>query len=426
MFLSDDEKRLLNGEEGFVRQRCMEYLVELATVSGAEKMVDLDGTADFHVPTTAMVPEYVFPFEELKKIVDEGAVFKIPTYANKAPFYGATFIDGWECCDYPPHNDPKHHKDAMYEEWMNLYIKMGLIATYSCASYLAASYWPSIGQHCAWNESSAVPYCNAVLGGRSNIDGSFASAFLGKAPYVGMHVPERRLATVVIDTERRIASDIEWDVFGFAVGEECGLDVPALINTSKPTTTQYQKFNTASNTGGSIAMYHIPGSTPEAPTLDFALGGKNPQRSVCFDEAHLKKTYEKLNDHRGDTVEMVSLGCPHYNLVDLMLLARKLEGKKVKIPMWIMTVPTLYQTVEQLGYKKIFDDAGAKLLSGTCPGAIGGLPGGVRALAVDAAKQAYYISGLFPEADDHLDVFFGTQDDCIDAALTGKWHGEWR
>jgi predicted aconitase len=426
MYLSDDEKRLLDGAEGYVRQRCMQYLVELATVSGAERMVDLDGTTDFHVPTTALVPEYLFPIEELRKIVDEGAVFKAPTFANKAPFYGATFVDGWEGCDYPPHNDPAHHAKAMQPDWMELYIKMGLITTYSCASYLASSYWPSVGQHCAWNESSAVPYCNAVLGGRSNIDGSFASSFLAKAPYSGMHVPENRLATVVIDTERLIHTDVEWDVLGFAVGEECGLDVPALIHTAKPTTTQYQKFNTAANTGGSIAMYHVPGATPEAPTLEWALGGKKPVREVSFDEAHLKKTYEKLNDHRGDTVEMVSLDCPHYNLVDLMRLAHKLNGKKVKVPVWIMTVPALYHTAEQLGYKKIFEDAGAVLLSGTCPAAIAGVPGGIRALAVDAAKQAYYISGLFPEADDHLDVFYGTQDDCVDAALTGIWRGEWR
>ncbi|MDR1816472.1 MAG: aconitase X catalytic domain-containing protein [Clostridiales Family XIII bacterium] len=426
MILTDEEKRMLDGERGFVPRRCMEYLVDMAKVAGTDRLVDLDGTADFHVPSTAMVTHYEFPVEELKKIVDAGATFKVPTFSNKSPWFGATFVDGWENCGYPPHDDPAHHAKVMEREWMELYRRMGMITTYSCASYLAESYWPTPGQHCAWNESSAVPYCNAVLGARSNIDGSFASAFLGKAPYYGMHVTENRYATVVIDTERRIESEIEWDVLGFAVGEECRLAVPALVNTGKPTTTKYLKFNTAANTGGSIAMYHVPGSTPEAPTLEFALGGRKPQRVVVIDDAWLARTYEKLNDHRGDRVEMVSLGCPHMNLVDLMRLSRKLEGKKVKVPFWIMTVPTLYHTAEELGYRKIFEDAGARLLSGTCPAAIDGLPEGIRALAVDAAKQAYYISGLFPEADDHLDVFYGTQDDCIGAALTGVWRGEWK
>jgi predicted aconitase len=426
MRLTDGEKRMLEGEAGLVPRLCMEYLVEMAKVADADRLVDLDGTADFHVPFTAMVPHYEFSIEELRKIVAEGAHFKTPTFANKSPCYGATFVDGWESSAYAPHDDPDHHERAMQREWMDLYIQMGMITTYSCAIYLAASYWPTPGQHCAWNESSAVPYCNATLGGRSNIDGSFASAFLGKAPYYGMHVTENRHATVVIDTERKIQTDIEWDVLGFAVGEECRLAVPALVNTGKPTTTQYQKFNTAANTGGSIAMYHVPGSTPEAPTLEFALGGKNPKRTVMIDDAWLKRAYEKLNYHKGDAVEMVSLGCPHLNLVDLEKIARKLKGQKSKVPFWIMTVPALYHQAEQLGYRKIFEDAGAKFLSGTCPGAIGGLPEGVHALAVDAAKQAYYISGLFPDEDNKLDVFYGTQDDCVDAALTGKWHGEWR
>jgi predicted aconitase len=425
MFLTDDEKRMLDGAGGYVRQRCMEYLVDMAKVADADRLVDLDGTTDFHVPPTAMVPQYQFSIEELRKIVDEGARFAAPTFSNKAPYYGATFVDGWETCAYPPHDDPKHHAVAMQPEWMELYVRMGMILTYSCASYLASSYWPSQGQHCAWNESSAVPYCNAALGARSNIDGSFASSFLGKAPYYGMHVPENRLATVVIDTERKIQSDIEWDVLGFAVGEECALDVPVLINTGKPTTTQFQKFNTAANTGGSIAMYHVLGVTPEAPTLAFALGGKKPAKEVWIDNAWLRQTYDKLNYHKGDTVEMVSLGCPHYNLFDLMQVARKLAGKKVKVPMWIMTAPPLYHTATQMGYKQIFENAGAVFVSGTCPAAIGGVPDGVHALAVDAAKQAYYISGLFPD-DYTLDVFYGTQDDCIDAALTGKWHGEWK
>jgi len=424
MYLTDDEKRMLDGEKGFVAQRCMEYFVDALRVAGADRLVDIDGTVDFHVPPTAMVPHYEFPVEELKKIVDAGEKFKVPTFCNKAPFYGHTFVDGWDGCEYPPHNDEVYHEQSMHKEWMELYVRMGLILTYSCAPYLAETYWPSIGQHCAWNESSAIPYCNAVLGGRTNIDGSFSTAYLGKTVYYGMHVPENRLATIVIDTERKIDSEQEWDVFGFAVGEECKLAVPALVNTGKPTTSKYMKFNSASNTGGSITMYHIPGSTPEAPTLEFALGGKKPARKVYFNEAHLKNTYDKLNYYKKDQVDMVSLGCPHYNLVDLMRLARQFEGKKVRVPVWIMTVPALYHQADVQGYKKIFEDAGAILVSGTCPGAIGGVPDGVHSIAVDAAKQAYYISGLFP--DSNFDVFYGTRDECVEAALTGVWRGCWK
>jgi predicted aconitase len=91
-----------------------------------------------------------------------------------------------------------------------------------------------------------------------------------------------------------------------------------------------------------------------------------------------------------------------------------------------MTNPWLYDVAKNQGYLKVFQDAGAYLMSGTCPAAMGAVPEGVRNLAVDSAKQAYYITGCYPDDDNRLQVCYGSTDDCIDAALTGKWHGEWR
>ena len=54
--LTDDEKRMLQGEMGSVRQTCMAYLVEMAEIAGAERLVDLDGTGDMHAPGIAMPP----------------------------------------------------------------------------------------------------------------------------------------------------------------------------------------------------------------------------------------------------------------------------------------------------------------------------------------------------------------------------------
>ncbi len=75
---------------------------------------------------------------------------------------------------------------------------------------------------------------------------------------------------------------------------------------------------------------------------------------------------------------------------------------------------------------KIFSDAGATLMSGACLAAMGGVPEGVECIAVDTAKQANYVTGCYPDEDKRLQVCYGTTDECIDAALTGFWHGEWR
>jgi len=431
--LTDRQKAILDGAEGKVARICMEYLVECCQIAGAETLVELDGTGDFHTPGNDMSPFHSFTLEDLEELVAQGGHFAIPTFANKSPFPEQAPIHGWENCNVCSYrkagvrqDDPKFHEQAMHEDYFRLLRKMGMMTTHSCANYLTMTYWPTVGQHCSWFESSQIPYCNAVLGARTNFDGSFATCFLGKAPYYGMHVTENRYGTMLIKTDRLIQTDLEWDVFGYAVGVAARCGVPVLTGTAKPTTTQFQKFNSAVHTGGAVEMYHIPGSTPEAPTLEFAFGGKKPQQEALVGERELRAAYEYLNYHETDQVDMVYLGCPHLNMVDLMKTARKLEGKKVKIPMWVMTNPWLYDAAREMGYLKTLADAGVVLMSGACFAAMGAVPEGVRCIAVDTAKQANYVTGCYPDSENRIQVCYGTTDECIDAALTGRWRGEWR
>ena len=431
--LTDEEKRILQGEDGEAKQICMQYVVEMAEIAGAENLVDLDGTGDFHTPGLNLSPYYQVTLDQLRDADARGQKFAIPSFANKSPFPEQAPICGWENCNLCAyqvkenlHTDPKFHEQALHKEELDIMRHMGLMTSHSCANYLIMSYFPSVGQHCSWFESSQIPYVNATLGARGNFDGTFATCFLGKAPNYGLHITENRYGTVLVKTDRYIHTDLEWDVFGYAVGFDVHCSVPVLTGTSKPTTTQYQKFNSAVHTGGGVEMYHIPGCTPEAPTLEFAFGGKKPKRETLIGERELRAAYEYLNYHTTDKVDMVYLGCLHLNVVDLMLLARKLEGKKVRIPLWIMTAPWIFGVAKELGYVEIFEAAGAHLMAGACLAAMGALPEGVRVLATDSAKQANYITGCYPDPDNQVQVCYGTQDDCIDAALTGVWHGEWR
>jgi predicted aconitase len=432
-YLTDGEKRMLQGEEGIVKQKCMQYLVEMCRVAGAERLVDLDGTGDMHTPGLALSQHYVITPDELAEFADKGGRFAIPTFADKSPFAMQAPIHGWEKCNVCAYQDPKQRQDdpqfhelAMQEDIFKVLRKMGLITTHSCANYLTMSYLPSVGQHCSWFESSQMPYCNATLGARTNFDGTLATCLLGKAPYYDMHITENRWGTVLVETDRLISTDLEWDVYGFSVGEAVDVEVPVVTGTSRPTTTQYQKFNSATSTGGAVRMYHLPGITPEAPTAEFATGGKPFKRQVMIDEAALRKTYDVLNFHTSDDVDLVYLGCPHLNIVDLMRLSVKLEGKTCKIPLWIMTAPWLYANAKSLGYIDIIEKSGAHIMSGACLAAMGAVPEGVRNVAVDTAKQAYYITGCYPDDDNRLQVCYGGTDDCLDAALTGKWRGQWK
>jgi predicted aconitase len=82
---------------------------------------------------------------------------------------------------------------------------------------------------------------------------------------------------------------------------------------------------------------------------------------------------------------------------------------------------------EMMGYRDIIKKAGGVLVSGTCPGLLGGdgvLPPNTTVLATDSAKQNYYLTGInYPS---NLQVWYGKTEECIAAAITGQWKGQWK
>jgi len=73
-----------------------------------------------------------------------------------------------------------------------------------------------------------------------------------------LHLDEKRVATVLVECTAELKRDMDYDLFGWAVGEAIGLDVPAFVGIGRPTTTQFVKMNSALATGGQVYMYHIP------------------------------------------------------------------------------------------------------------------------------------------------------------------------
>ncbi len=421
MRLTDDEKRILDGRQGYLAARCMEFLVAYGEAAGAECLVDIDGTVDIHPGSNpCWVDGYRISNEEIAQAAKRGEQFKAPTFGNK-PTPGF-IVDGCQGCRTHPSCEPAYVESRL--EQMKPLVQMGMIPTLSCDYYLTGSYWPTAGQHCSWGESSAIPWVNAVLGARANFDGCFQTAYLGKVPKYDLHLDENRAATVLCTYEGKLSTDMDYDLFGWAASEKLGMKVPAFLNIGRPTVSQLVKMNSSLNTGGQVRMYHIPGITPEASTLEAAFRGKKPQEEVVVTKEDLRRIYELVNCAADTQVEFVYLGCPHYNIVEVQKVARMIQGRTCRAQLWVMTSPGVYALAEKMGYKAVFEEAGAKLMSGTCVGELRGELPPYRVMATDASKQNYYTTGhLHPR---EIEIWYGTTEECVDAAVTGRWRGEWR
>jgi hypothetical protein len=57
-------------------------------------------------------------------------------------------------------------------------------------------------------------------------------------------------------------------------------------------------------------------------------------------------------------------------------------------------------------------------MTDTCSAIAQSIPKGTRVVALDSAKQAHYLPAIMG-----IEAWFGTTQNCIDAALTGRWTG---
>ena len=100
----------------------------------------------------------------------------------------------------------------------------------TCTPYLAGNV-PKKGDHCAWMESSAVVYCNSVLGARTNTEGresTSAAMLTGVIPDWGFHRDEYRLGSHLIEVDFEIESVMDWGMLGYFVGDAVQERIPVL------------------------------------------------------------------------------------------------------------------------------------------------------------------------------------------------------
>ena len=78
---------------------------------------------------------------------------------------------------------------------------------------------------------------------------------------------------------------------------------------------------------GAVALFHLVGITPEAPTLAAACQGRPPQQTVRVTLNDLRAARRELTTAPGDRVDMVVLGSPHFSLAEFRQLAPLLAGQ---------------------------------------------------------------------------------------------------
>jgi len=298
---------------------------------------------------------------------------------------------------------------------MDAYVALGCRPTWTCAPYQLASR-PELGEQIAWAESNAIVFANSVLGARTNRYGDFAdvaAAITGRVPDTGLHRTEGRRGEVLFRLdgvpERLLADDVLYPVLGHLVGRGAGALVPVLEGLPAETGEDRLKaLGAAAASSGSVALFHAVGVTPEAPTLEEALHGRPPLRTVEVTPALLREARDSLTTAPDGRLGAVSLGTPHASLAELERIAALLgELPKPRVPVYVSTGRDVLAQAPAL--------PGVEVVVDTCTYVtpiLGPLDGPVM---TNSAKWAYYAPGNLG-----VEVVFGGLEECLRSAAEGR------
>jgi len=397
MYLTKEEERMLDGEEGYAVKKSMEILVALGNIYGAEKFVNVGSVqvagVSYHNLGDAGL-------EFLNELAKDGKV-KVLTTLNPA----GMDLEDWK----------KLGISEEFAEKQNLVIeafrKMGIVISCTCTPYLVGNL-PRYGEHIAWSESSAVTFANSVIGAKTNREGgpsALAAAFVGKTPCYGLHLEENRVPDTHVDVRAKLKKFSDWGALGYCIGKKVENKIPYITGIKDVDLDELKTFCASVVTYGSKPLFYMKGITPASEKH------QPPKEKITIEDKDIKEAYESINDNV-DIIDFVCVGCPHCSVKEIAEIAELLKNKRISsnTEFWVATSRLMKQLADKRGYTERIEKAGGKFACDTCM-AVAPLKGRFRAVATTSAKGCYY------SRQNDMKTKLGSLEECIEAAVRGKW-----
>ena len=394
MYLTKEEEKMLNGEMGEVQERMFRLLVRLGDIYNADKMIPVGSVQVAGVSYKSIGDPGT---EFLEDISSKNTKVKVLTYLNPA----GMDLENWNEIGFPK-NFAKNQLKII-----NSFKKMGIVITSTCTPYLAGNL-PRFREHIAWSESSAVSFSNSVIGARTNREGgpsALAAAICGKTANYGLHLWENRQPNIKIKLETELCYNSDFGALGYLVGKIVKNKIPYFTGIDNADTDQLKSLGAAMAASGAVALYHIDGLTPEADLVN-----KNDLETINIGKKELIDTYSKLNSN--EKPDIVIFGCPHASLREISSISEKLNGKKLKKPIWICTSRLMKEASDRMGYTDIIKKAGGQIVADTCMVVSPIEQMGFNKTGVNSGKAANYLPGFCKQK-----VIFNNIDELIEASV---------
>lgn len=378
--LTDEQKKILDGEKGETLAKVMQTLVNYGEIFGATELVPV--TSKYNHLVTSFGLKALGPvYELMDKLIEAGAPSTQKFSCDPRPLdknVPSNFLQNFIF------NNFMYSRQDFYEGQLT---KLGLKDkdAFTCACYMdEVGNKPQKGEVLSWAESSAVVYANSVLGARCNRNSGIIDlmgSVLGYVPKFGLLTDEGRRATWII--EIKTAKKPEAQLLGSAIGMKVMEEVPYIKGLDKwlgseltdAACTYLKDFGAATASNGAVGLYHVENLTPEAQELGDALIKEGAQTYV-IDDAELERVYKSYPivwKNKDAKPKLCFMGCPHMSLEQLKSWTDKVEAglkksgnKKVVIPTLFTAAPGVLEEFNKTDHAKRLEATGV-ITSYICP-----------------------------------------------------------
>ena len=349
MFLTEEQKQILDGAQGETMAKVMKTLVMYGDAFGAQKLVPI--TSEYNHLVTSFGLKVMSPVYDLMQILlDAGVSSEQKFSVDPRPLdkgVPANFLQNLVF------NKFMYTKQSFYENQLE---KLGLMDknAFTCTCYMdEVGNKPKEGDVLSWAESSAVVYANSVLGARCNRNSGIIDimgSIVGYVPYFGLLTDEGRRATWVVKV--KTTKKPEAQLLGSAIGMKVMEEVPYVVgldewlgNELTDEACAYLKdFGAATASNGAVGLYHIANLTPEAKRLGESLIADGANEYV-IDDAELervKNNYPVVWKNPDAKPKLCFVGCPHLSLAQLKEWTENIESELKKNGKKKVTIKTVF------------------------------------------------------------------------------------
>lgn len=336
MYLTRDEEKSLNGEDGETMASAYKILLAIGMATGAEKLVPIKWAHISGVNYNTIGDAGVEFLEKFSR----GAKVAVKTTLNPMGF---------------DRNKPANLPEIFTDQQMRIvrsYEKMGTTPSFTCIPYEIFDI-PDRGSAVSFAESNAALYSNSVLGLLTNKESSLsalASSMTGKAPYSDLRIEEFRHPKVTVKPTVKLGTEVDYGLLGYFAGKMVNDTCIAFDDMKEKTgIIDMKSLSAAIGTSGICGMF-----TSEEKTNEVISYGREESNTI------------KDEINTAEDGDIIVLGSPQLGINEINFLSKLVESKRFLKRCMIFCPRAVYNQAANTGLIDKIQKSGVEFICDSC------------------------------------------------------------